>query len=178
MTRRRAIVGLAGLGLAPPWLLAQVSEPALRRARPTMRDASLQSLQWPDLDGRVHRLVDGTPRLRIVNLWARWCAPCRRELPSLQRLAARLDPQRYALLTLALDDDAFALREFARGLNFTLPILQSRQSDLPAQLRVQSLPQTVLLGPDGQLLGRVAGARDWDQPAAVAALLEPTRRAL
>jgi len=177
MTRRRWFVALAGLGLAPPWLLAQVAETAPRRARPVARDPAMLSLPWPDLEGRVHRLVDGTPRLRIVNLWARWCAPCRRELPSLQRLASRLDAQRYELLTVALDDDAFALREYARGLNFTLPILQARQSELPAPLRARSLPQTVLLGSDGQVLGRVVGARDWDQPAALAALLEPTQRA-
>jgi hypothetical protein len=164
MTRRRWIAALAGLGLAPPWLLAQVTQSSSRRARTVPRDSVATSLQWPDLEGRMHRLVDGTPRLRIVNLWA-------------QRLAARLDPPRYQLLTLALDDDAFALREFARGLGFTLPVLQARQSELPAVLRVQSLPQTVLLGADGQLLGRVVGARDWDQPAVLATLLEPVRGA-
>jgi thiol-disulfide isomerase/thioredoxin len=134
------------------------------------------ALRLTALDGREHRLVDDTPRYRIVNLWARWCAPCRRELPSLQRLAAQLDPRSHALLTIALDDDAFALREYARDLGLTLPIVPLASSALPPRWRARTLPQTLALAPDGALVGRVAGAREWDRPDALAELLGAPRR--
>lgn len=172
MTRRRWLAGAAGLLVVPPWLLAQV---APRREAAAAADPTIATLQLAGLDGRVYRFVDGTPRVRIVNLWARWCAPCRRELPSLQRLAQQLDPARFELLTVALDDDAFALREYARDLRLTLPILPARQADLPALLRARTLPQTLALGPDGSLLARVAGARDWDAPGAAAPLLDSAK---
>jgi thiol-disulfide isomerase/thioredoxin len=160
MQRRRCLMGAAALGLASPAWPARAA-PA---ARPAAPDSTVAAFAAAGLDGRLYRLVDGTPRQRIVNLWARWCAPCRRELPSLQRLAARLDAQRFELLTIALDDEAFALREYARDIGLTLPVLPVALAMLPPALRPTSLPQTLSLATDGRLLARVAGAREWDAP--------------
>lgn len=161
MNRRQGLLGVAALTHATHGWPAR-AEPAAPSAAAAA--TTIAGFAATGIDGRVYRLVDGTPRQRVVNLWARWCAPCRRELPSLQRLSARLDAQRVELLTLALDDEAFALREYARDIGLTLPVLPVALASLPAALRPSSLPQTLRLGPDGRVLARVAGAREWDAP--------------
>jgi thiol-disulfide isomerase/thioredoxin len=117
--------------------------------------------------------VRGTPppRLRVLNLWARWCAPCRRELPALQRLAARLAPAQAEVLTIAIDDEPFALREYVLGLGLQLPVLRLASADAAAWPAAASLPQTFVLGPGNQVLLRLPGARDWDDPAVQQLLL-------
>lgn len=163
---RRRMVGASALGLMSPCLLVRAAESDRGGARAMAGDAAMAAFSVTGIDGRLYRLVDGTSRERIVNLWARWCAPCRRELPSLQRLAAKLDAQRFELLTIALDDDGFALREYARDIGLTLPVLPVAQANLPRALRPTGLPQTLRLAPDGRVLARVAGAREWDAPGA------------
>jgi len=108
---------------------------------------------------------------RVLHLWARWCAPCRRELPALQRWARRLQRPGVSVLTVAFDEDAFALGEFVRDIGLSLPVLLGDASALPAALRPDRLPQTVVLDPGGRERRRVVGARDWDHGASQAELL-------
>lgn len=171
MKRRQAALALAGAALAPPWLLAQVGSTPRRDAA-----AQLAVQRWPaltlhDLEGRPYLGLDGGGRVRIVNVWARWCAPCRRELPSLQRLAERLDGRQVELITIALDDDPFALREFARELRLRLPILRGEDAQLRHELKIRALPQTLVVDGEGFVRRRLLGARDWDRPEQRSALL-------
>ena len=132
--------------------------------------ASWNGLILSALDGTPQRLLDGRGE-RVVNLWARWCAPCRRELGALQRWAERLAPNGLSMLTVALDDDAFVLREYVRDIGLTLPVLLAASRALPSTIRPDRLPQTVLLAADGREQRRVIGARDWDTAAAQRELL-------
>lgn len=128
---------------------------------------SWRDVVLPDLRGGV-RAVSGA---RVVNLWARWCAPCRRELPALQRMAQRLQAGDHAVVTIALDDEPFALREYVRDIGLSLPVLLARSASLPAALRPASLPQTLRLDAAGSVRRRVIGARDWDHAAALRELM-------
>jgi thiol-disulfide isomerase/thioredoxin len=163
--RRAAIVlAAAALPLAGAWFARR---PA---GMPDDAPAALVPAHWPDLElrdlaDRPLRLAAASHRVRIVNVWARWCAPCRRELPSLQRLAAQLDATRFEVLALALDDDAFALREFVSDQRLTLTVLRHAPATGAPLPGTETLPQTFAVAPDGRVLARWSGAREWDAPA-------------
>lgn len=164
--RRRllAAVGLTAVAAAPWW-----ARPLPPPVAPTAA-ASWRGVRWATLDGGEQALIDGHRPL-VVNLWARWCGPCRHELPALQRWAPTLHERGIAVATVALDDDAFALREYVHEVGLTLPVWLAASSALPRAIRPDRLPQTVLVAADGRERCRVIGARDWDAAAARRELL-------
>lgn len=103
----------------------------------------------------------------LVNLWASWCAPCVRELPALERLAARLRGAPFRVVAVNLDRDAEEGRRFlrARGIKGLL-FYHDGEWALARALMAQGLPLSVLVGRDSRMIGRLAGAADWDGPAA------------
>jgi len=102
----------------------------------------------------------------IVNVWATWCAPCRAEMPSLQRLRDRLDPARFELIGLSVDKDPDFVREFLRDVGITYTnYVDSGQRIAGAVLDVRSFPQTLVIEPGGAVVARFVGAREWDDPA-------------
>jgi thiol-disulfide isomerase/thioredoxin len=141
---------------------------------PPAAEAALS--HWPalavnDLNDRAMVLPAHGPRPRLINVWALWCAPCRRELPSLRRLADVLAPREVDVCTLALADEAFAVREylaqFAAGLT---AVRLPPHAVAVQQLGLSLLPQTFVLAADGRVLARWRGARDWDAPTVRQAL--------
>ncbi len=106
----------------------------------------------------------------IVNVWASWCGPCRREMPSLQRLSDKLDAARFAVLGVSTDDDARLAAEFlgAAGIGFANVLDQGGKA--AQQLGLTMYPETFVIAPDGTLLLRLTGAREWDSADMLARL--------
>ncbi len=172
----RAILFLCGLCASLFLLTACTDEP---EATPRLQVGDrLPPLIVQDLKGRPQTLRPSPGRLLILNVWATWCAPCRHELPSLQRLMAALDPRRAELVLLSLDDDALIVREYLieRGLHFT-SLMDPQPSVADEVLGVRLFPTTYFVQADGRIAAVIEGARDWDAPAQLAeirTLLPPT----
>lgn len=127
--------------------------------------------RWPalavrDLGGRPLTLPAASGGARIINLWALWCPPCRRELPALDRLAAVLAPRGVEVSTIAVAEDGFAIREYLtqHGLALRAVVIPGGLPGLEP-LRVQALPQTFAVAAGGAVLARWVGERAWDDPA-------------
>jgi thiol-disulfide isomerase/thioredoxin len=118
-------------------------------------------------DGTVLRLSDLKGRPVLLNLWATWCAPCVREMPSLERLAV----ERGATLSvLAISEDRRgeeAVGPFLdrHGLE-KLPIYLDTKSDVSHAFSVDAIPSTILIDRNGREVGRFLGPAEWDGPAA------------
>jgi len=123
--------------------------------------------------------LDGTPRsmdayrgkLVIFNVWATWCGPCRRELPSLEHLSKVLDPARFAVVAMSVDSDPVSVREYLLDKGITLTSYIDKGARIAEDVfGVRGFPDTFIIGPDGRLLAQVFGDRTWDDPAVIAAL--------
>ena len=107
-------------------------------------------------------LSGGDEKVRVINIWATWCPPCRAELPSLQSLSNKLDPEKFAVIGISVDEDADYVREFLKDTGVAyLNYLDSDRKIAGDQFGVDSYPQTLILRPDGVVVDRVIGARDW-----------------
>ena len=131
-----------------------------------------------DLRRRPQTLHPQPGKLLILNVWATWCAPCRQELPSLQRLAAKLDPARFELLLLSVDDDEHLVREFLIDRKVRLAsLLDPDMSVATGVLGVRLFPSTYFVRPDGRIAALMEGAREWDSAEILAQIeaMHPAR---
>ena len=105
----------------------------------------------------------------MINIWATWCAPCRHEMPSLQRLANQLGSDKLELVGLSVDMDEHVVREYLIENNIHFPSFLDRNfASANGVFGIRVFPSTFFLSPDGTLLKVVEGWRDWDAPEMVA----------
>ncbi len=104
----------------------------------------------------------------LVNFWATWCEPCREEMPSLGRLAARWQAKGLTVLTVAVADNDKRVTEFLWETlpdKQILPVLHDREQGISRAWGARMLPATVILDRRHRIVAKGLGAIDWDAPA-------------
>lgn len=115
-------------------------------------------------------------KLLVLNVWATWCPPCRREMPSLERLSHTLDPNRFAVVGMSTDEDELLASEFLLQNRITFTNFFDRNGKLAKQIGLTMYPETFLIAPDGTLIQRVPGLREWDSAPVLAELEQAYQR--
>ncbi len=102
----------------------------------------------------------------VLNIWATWCAPCRIEMPTLDRLQEKLGSDQFEVVALSIDEAGVGVvRKFFDEINIEkLDIYIDSTYKSANQLQVLALPATILIDPKGQELGRLVGPAEWDTP--------------
>ncbi len=150
-----------GLAALPAFAQSGVFSP-LAEARPAPR------LILPDLDERKLDLATLRGRVVVVNFWATWCPPCRREFPSLGRLQKLFKPQDLTVVAINVGEDSDTAFSFSAGAGII--VLLDQDSRAMADWRVSGLPSTFVLDRQGRVVLRAIGGREFDSPAVVAQL--------
>jgi peroxiredoxin len=132
------------------------------------------ALELSDTEGHGHRLADYRGRVVLVNFWATWCAPCRAEMPSIERLRRSLDGRPFVVLAVNVGESARAARDFGASMPLGFPLLLDRDTRIAKAWGARILPATFVVGPDGAIRYRHFGELDWardDVRAAVEKLM-------
>lgn len=121
------------------------------------------SFTLKDLDGNKLNMEELKGKVLFINLWATWCGPCRAEMPSIQKLYERVDKDKVAFVMLSLDREGEErkIADFIEKKQFTFPVYQPA-SPLPAQLRVNTIPTTFIISPDGKIVTKKTGMANYD----------------
>ena len=127
------------------------------------------------LDGTQTPVRTFRGKLLVLNVWATWCPPCRREMPSLERLSHSVDGKRIAVAGIAADQSVNAVREFLTLYKITFPIFADTPANVANVLGVTVFPETLLVAPDGRIVQRIVGERNWDGPAMLKVLEDAYR---
>jgi thiol-disulfide isomerase/thioredoxin len=106
----------------------------------------------------------------LVNFWATWCVPCVKEMPSLDRLAAKVGTEKFVVVALSLDGPSRPKVEpFIRSRNLEhLQVFFDTQKKSYSALNIIVLPTSVLIDAEGREVGRLQGDAEWDSPEAEA----------
>ncbi len=114
-------------------------------------ERALREHAMKTLDGRSMSLGELSGQVVIVNFWASWCAPCRRELPRLARLESELAGARVRVLAVSIDEQADNARRFLRAQGVSLPVVHDGPEGLAKSLDLRSVPLTLVLDRAGHV---------------------------
>lgn len=102
----------------------------------------------------------------LVNVWATWCIPCRKEMPSMQRLWSEFRNQGFAIAAVSVDDaPPEKVRAFAEELGLGFDILHDRSNLIQPAYQTLGVPQSYLLDRDGRIVRIAIGEEEWDSDA-------------
>ena len=118
------------------------------------------------LGGETLRLKGQRGKPVLVNFWATWCAPCREEMPALERLYLKHRARGFVLLAVSVDTDAALVKPFLEQFKLTFPVAVDAKMDLANAYGVRALPASFLIDRDGYLTALALGPRAWDNRAA------------
>jgi thiol-disulfide isomerase/thioredoxin len=126
-------------------------------------------LTFLDAEGNEVSIADFQGEVVVLNLWATWCAPCRREMPSLDRLQAKFGGDGLEVIALSLDrGDVAKVRAFFDELEIAhLAVYQDPQARAGRELGAPGLPTTIVIDRTGQEVGRLLGPAEWDSDDAL-----------
>lgn len=158
---------LAALALLLP-MAAGAAEAPIRTSEPV----PLPPVTFETMAGEPASLADFKGKVVVLNLWATWCAPCREEMPSLDRLQARFEDQPVVVLALSVDRAGpERVQAFLNEIGVQhLHVYRDPKAAATRTLRVPGLPATILVDKAGNEAGRVLGIAKWDGPEAVQAV--------
>lgn len=97
----------------------------------------------------------------FVNLWATWCPPCRAEIPSIEKLAAKTDKNKAAFVMLSLDDNFEKAKNYSINNNMSLPVYYPA-GNLPKLFSVDGIPATFIFNEKGELIHQQVGSTNFD----------------
>ena len=171
-----AIVVLAGIAvwLNSPYRVRTPGASATVQSSPsgfefTLLDKPrpLPALHFTNADGQELSLADFRDRFVLLNLWATWCVPCRKEMPTLDRLEAKLGGPDFEVVALSIDRRGLAaVQPFFKGLRLkALRIYLDQSGEVASTLGAPGLPTTLLIDRDGREIARKIGPAEWDSPA-------------
>lgn len=146
------------------------SGPFVFRAHEAARPVS--DLAFEDDRGGSRSLGEFRGKTVLLNVWATWCAPCREEMPALDRLQDKLGGPGFVVVALSIDAGGVAaVKQFYDEIGIrSLPIYVDRSMRATAALGTVGLPTTLLIDAEGREIGRHIGPAEWDSPEAVGAI--------
>ena len=160
--RRHFLAGLAALAAGP---LARAQG---RGMTPLSPPSAAPALRLNDADDQWIDLANLKGRVVLVNFWATWCPPCRKEFPSLGRVRKLFKPSEFEVVAVNVGEDPDTVFSFAGNTDF--PVLFDRDAKAMASWPVRGLPTTLLVDRRGRLAFRATGGREFDDPDIIAAI--------
>ena len=131
---------------------------------------ALPEIGFTDADEKALTLTDYKGKVVLLNFWATWCAPCVKEMPSLNRLQGEMGKDKFTIVPLSLDGTSRPkVAPFYKDKDLAnLGIYFDKGKKVQQALDVSVLPTSILIDGQGREIGRMVGEADWDKPEAIA----------
>ena len=129
----------------------------------TLEPAALPFLITPDLNGREHDLAKYKGQVVLINFWASWCPPCKKEMPSMQRLQQKTLGKPFVILAVDSGESRDEAGPFLNEIRPNFAILPDADSEITKHWKVFAMPTSFLVDKRGQVRYALAGATEWDE---------------
>ena len=160
--------------LAPPFAMGasqvakaqELPDPQMDQTAPI----AVPLLKFTTAAGTPISLKNFKGKFILLNIWATWCGPCREEMPTLDRLQAKLGGTHFQVVPISIDAGGLApVQQFYHEIGIKhLGIYLNITGDAMDALNLEGIPASFLINPAGLQIASLAGAADWSSPSAVA----------
>lgn len=153
-TSRRNVLGLAAAATLPPFYMTMPKP--------------MPHFAFSNAAGRSLTLADFRGKFVLLNIWATWCAPCRKEIPALNRLQAKFGGPRFEVVPVSIDTGGLAaVKPFYKAAKLDhLGIFLDPTGSAMRVLNLEGVPTSFLINPLGQQIGRETGGVAWSSRSA------------
>ncbi|MCB9638616.1 MAG: TlpA family protein disulfide reductase [Myxococcales bacterium] len=182
----RVVYLLCAVLMSGLWMQRLYAQAQVQKERgPARVGRQVPDLRFKNEQGQRFRVEALKGRWLMVNFWATWCEPCRREMPSLERLARTMKAQGLpiALVAASVDENwslvhtFFRKHAFFRGTTPTMWVVRDPAGGVALRYGTKKFPETYLIDPQGRLRAKWIGALEWDSPRILARLKEIVKNA-
>jgi peroxiredoxin len=140
--------------------------------------ALLLALQWtasppsvqapdfvlPDLQGKAVRLSQLKGKVVFLNIWATWCPPCRKEMPTMETLYQKFKDTDFVMLAISQDaEGSKTVVPYLQEGNFTFPVLLDTSAEMGRKYGVTGFPETFIIDREGRIVHHHIGYQDWSR---------------
>lgn len=115
-------------------------------------------------DGKKVSLKDFRGSFVFLNFWATWCTPCLKEMPDLEKAYQQMGQKKLVVLAVAMGEGVDKIKSFGEKFGLTFPLVADPELEITKLYGVVNIPVTYLIDPEGIVLGRALGIRDWASP--------------
>ncbi len=129
-------------------------------------------IELPDMQGRVHRLADYRGNVVLVQFWATYCAPCRTEMPTMNRLIEKMRGKPFKIVTVNMAEPVEQVRKFLDEVPVDFPVLLDTDGSTLGRWKVFAAPANFILDKNGRIVYTLYGAIEWDSEEVVRRLSE------
>ena len=180
-----AIAGVAVLGASISGIFRAIGERAASPSASTRTVVGWASVSQPlpeirfqDGDGKPYTLSEFRGKVVLLNVWATWCATCRKEMPALDRLQQMLGGPAFEVVALSINSGGAAIvRQFYADIGIrSLAVYVDPTMEASGKLRTIGIPTTLLLDREGRERWRKTGPAEWDSPEIIESLRAKLRR--
>jgi peroxiredoxin len=113
------------------------------------------------LEGMEEQLSDYRGKVVFLNFWATWCPPCRAEVGDIDELYETLKDEDFMVMALSVQENRKKVLKFMESFDVDFPVFLDSDGTISAQYNVTGIPTTYIIDPDGMIVGRAVGPREW-----------------
>ena len=161
MTKRIFLIAL---------LLTFVSVVQAGDLQPYTADAATPTLKLRDLNNKEHDLNQYKGQVVLVQFWATYCTPCRKEMPSMNKLMQKMGKTPFKILAVNMGETDDEVKTFVNQVKPAFTILMDPEGKSIADWRVFAAPSNFIVGPDGKVRYTLFGGVEWDSEELIAKL--------
>ncbi len=135
-----------------------------KRVAPANVGEQAPEFSLPDIEGEEVELSRFRGKFVLLGFWASWCPPCREEMPSLEKFHRKFTGDKLALLTVNVGEPPSEVRAFVSSNSLTFPVLLDPSGKVQKLYGAYQFPVFFLIDPQGRIVTRYLGLRNWTSP--------------
>ncbi len=123
----------------------------------------LEDFEYVLLNGSKESFSSNRGKVILLNFWATWCYPCKKEMPDMQALMDELKGKPFRILAVNYGENSEKVNRFIQKFNYSFDVVMDTDKTISSRLKIKGLPTTVLIDKNGRILGKLLGPANWSK---------------